>query len=390
VRVAFDASVFGTGRGGDETHLASILVGLAQVAGPDDRFPLFVQRRAELPESLAGDPRFPIAGYVSPRGLTRFAVELGLAVSRLKPRPELLVSVTHAPIWSRVPSALMIGDLSFHHHPSMYPPLARSRLRTLVPYQVKRAQMVITPSRFTRQDIIEHYGADPSRVFVVHPATNPAVRPPGEWAEESPALQAWGHQSGAGVPYLLYLGNLHPRKNVVRLIRAFAEARASDPDLASTRLLVVGRHWWGGHEERGAAYYAPPGAVVFLGQVSDEQRDYLLRHALAVAYPSIFEGFGLPILEAMASGAPVLTSNRTAMPAVAGDAAVLVDPFDIEDIAKGIRRILTDADLRAELRERGFEQASKFSITATGNAAIAALEHGRQLRPPGRPSRLGT
>jgi len=122
--------------------------------------------------------------------------------------------------------------------------------------------------------------------------------------------------------------------------------------------------------------------VVRTGFVPDEVRSAIIARAVALAYPSIFEGFGLPILEAMQAGTPVLTSNRTAMPGVAGDAAILVDPFDVDDIAKGIRLLLTDADLREDLRQKGFEQAARFSVTATGEAALAAFERGRQLGPP--------
>jgi glycosyltransferase involved in cell wall biosynthesis len=376
MRIAIDASALGSHRGGDETHLRSLLRGLAAAAGPSDRFPLFVRAGCRLPEEVRGDPRFPVAGTVSPLGLVRFGAELSARVAALRPAPELLVTYTHAPLWSPVPTALVLGDLSFVHLPDLFPPFARLRLRALVPPQLGRARLVLVPSEFTRRDVIEHYRADPDRVRVVPPAFDPTISCEPEVDEET---VAWAHENGARHPFVLYLGNLHRRKNVGRLIRAFGQVLGSEPDLAGARLLVAGAPWWGGDEERGAAHFAPPGSVVFLGRVSDRQRDYLLATADAVAYPSLFEGFGLPVLEAMAAGTPVVTSNTTSLTEVAGDAALLVDPYDVEEIAKALRRVLTDGELRDELRARGLIQARAFDHLRTGESALEAFE---SLRRP--------
>lgn len=386
MRIAIDASVLGSHRGGDETHLRSMLRGLAEQAGSDDSFPLFVRRRAHLPEEIVGDPRFRVAGTVSGLGATRFGVELAARLAATRPAPDLVVSFTHSPLWTNVPTALVLGDLSFEHMPEMFPPLTRARLRNLVPLHVARASLVMTPSQFTRHDVIERYGADPSRVVVVPPAFDPSIS---TRSADDVETTTWARQNGARPPFLLYVGNLHARKNVARLIRAFGQVLASDPDLAGARLLIAGASWWGGDEERGAAHFAPPGSVVFLGRVTDRQRDHLLAAADLVAYPSLFEGFGLPVLEAMAAGTPVITSDRTSLTEVAGGAALLVDPYDVDDIAKAIRRILTDADLREDLRTRGLVRARVFTHQQTGAAALEAFEHARSLegrhRVPARP-----
>jgi glycosyltransferase involved in cell wall biosynthesis len=384
VRIAIDASTFGSRRGGEENYLASILSGLGEMADPADRFPLLVRRGGFLPEPIVGHQLFPIAGYVSRSGLVRFSIGLERELAHAWPVPEIVVSITHTTLRAAVPRALIVGDLCFHHHPDLYPPPVRARLRNLVPRQARAARAVITPSAFTRRDVIEHLGVDPQRVFVVPPACGHSTAPADR---EDPALQMWAQKSGARDPFLLYVGDLHPRENVVRLIHAFGQVMAADPELRHCRLIVAGRFSWKGQEERGAAYHAPPGAVVFLGQVTDDQRGYLLRHATAVAYPAIFEGSGLPVVEAMAAGAAVLTSDRTALPQVAGDACLLVDPFDVVDIAKGVRRLLTEAALRAELRERGLQRAQCFTTKATGDAAMAALQAALALASPARRGR---
>jgi len=379
MRIAIDASGLGSHRGGDETHLRSLLRGLAAAAGPCDRFPLFVRAGGRLPEEVRRDPRFPVVGTVSPHGLVRFGAELSARLAALQPAPQLLVTYTHAPLWSPIPTALVLGDLSFEHLPELFPPSVRLRLRGLVPPQVRQARLVLVPSEFTRRDVIERYRADPARVKVVPPAFDPTISTDPEVDEET---AAWAHENGARHPFVLYVGNLHRRKNVGRLIRAFGQVLASEPDLAGARLLVAGAPWWGSDEERGAAHFAPPGSVVFLGRVTDRQRDYLLAAADAVAYPSLFEGFGLPVLEAMAAGTPVVTSGCTSLTEVAGDAALLVDPYDVDDIAKALRRVLTDRDLRDELRSRGLERARAFHHRRTGESALEAFA---SVRTPAAP-----
>ena len=174
-------------------------------------------------------------------------------------------------------------------------------------------------------------------------------------------------------PYFLYLGNLQPRKNLPRLVAAFARARRATPQLAGYRLVIAGEHWaWGGARE-GLAGLAPAGSVAFLGRVTDDERDTLFRDTTAFVYPSIFEGFGLPPLEALAAGAPVVASRTSAMPEVLGDAAVLVDPLEIDMIANALVRVATDGALRADLRVRGPERAARFSAQAMGERALVAF-----------------
>lgn len=374
--VALDGTALGSGRGGDETYLRGLLRGLREVASPDDRFPLFLRPGASAVDLV--DDRFPSIALPGGSAARRLTVSMRRSVQRVSPRPDLLHSITHAPVASPVPSALTVTDLSFRHHPEHYRPDVRLRLESLVPRQARRASAVITLSEFCRTDLVENLGLDEEKVFVVPCAVEP-IPELGEdtWAEAA----TWCAERGVRGPFIAYVGNLHPRKNVARLITAFSAAVA-DGRLDGCQLVIAGARWWGGgHEERAAAA-APDGSVVLLGRVSEAVRVYVLRAAAAVAYPSVFEGFGLPPIEAMSAGTPVLTSRCTSLPEVVGDAALLVDPLDEDEIADGLVRLVTDDHLRASLRTKGVARAQQYDAARTGTAALAAFRAARARGAP--------
>lgn len=368
MRVALDASFLGAQRGGDETFVSGLLEGLARRRAPGDSFPLLLPSPV-APPSVTGDSAFPVVPLRRASGPWHFAVGLPTALRRISPL-DLALSVTHIPLTGTVPAALVLGDLSFVHRPQDYPAHTARRLRALVPRHLARARAVLVPSEFTRRDVLDTYGVDPDRVHVVPNRVAPAVvRDPDDpfTAAEAAALAA----RGVRPPYLLYLGNLHPRKNVAALVRAFLRARSEEPALLGHRLVVAGARWFHGDAEALAARGDPD--VVFLGRVSDTARTLLLSGAEALAYVSLFEGFGLPPLEAMAHGVPVLSSTVTSMPEVCGDAALLVDPTDQDAVTAGLRRILEEEALRDRLRQAGPARAAAFGADRVGDAALAAF-----------------
>jgi glycosyltransferase involved in cell wall biosynthesis len=211
------------------------------------------------------------------------------------------------------------------------------------------------------------YGLPPAKVAVVPLAIDPP-------APVDADTQAGLRARGVREPYLLYLGNLHPRKNVPLAIETFLRLRSRSADLAGHQFVVAGRAWFGGRAEADAAAAAPDGAVLVLDRVSDSEREALLRDAEALVYLSVFEGFGLPPLEAMARDTPVLASTATAIPEVCGDGALLVDPRDRGAVEAAMRRILTDDELRSGLVLAGRERVSHFDVAATGGALYSAVE----------------
>ena len=365
MNVGIEASVIGSGRGGDETYIMSLLSGLAAVADDDlDRFPVYMRPGVSLPRSIAGRPAFPVR-VVPARGAMRYALTLPIALARETVRIDVLHSILHAPLYGGVPRAVMITDLSFRHHPEFYRRHTRLRLDLLIPIHVRQARVVMTLSEFCKRDLINTYGVPADKVFVVPVGIAPASR------RDIASARPWLATRGVDGPFFLYVGNLQPRKNLPRLIRAFHHARASDVALAHHRLLIAGAPWrWGGERD---AMTADPDSVRFVGRVTDDERNFLMAAADALVYPSIFEGFGLPPLEAMAVGTPVIAANTSAMPEVLGDAALLVDPFDVSAIARALVRIASEPGLRAQLRERGHARVAKFTSRRTAETALAAF-----------------
>lgn len=388
--VAIDATPLGSGRGGDETYMRTVLQGLGATAEPGDRIRVLLRPGAGLPAGVPeGDGRFTTEQLRS-GGPVRL-LTLGRTARRTGRGGESFLGYTHLPVAAPDASVLVVTDLSFRHHPEHYPRTTRLRLNALVPRQARRARVVVTLSEFCRDDLVDSYGLDADRVVVVpcaaepqHPADGAqtvetqtdAARTASARADSTRAdstraddVQAWAAAQGlARAPFVLYLGNLHPRKNVRRLIEAFGQAAVPD-----VRLVIAGGRWWAGGGEEQEAARAAPGSVLMTGRVTDAQRAWLLRSASAVAYPSLFEGFGLPPLEAMAVGTPVLSSDAAALPETCGDAALLVDASDTAALADGLVRVLTDADLRARLRTAGPARARAFSVHRTGQAARRAL-----------------
>lgn len=371
MRVLLDATGLGSGAGGDETMLSGVLQGLAAVAPPEDRYVVVAAEGAKLPSAVLGDDRFSIDRVRRLPGALHFTTVLPRVVATARPQPDLVFSATHGPIHSAVPLALMVQDLSFEHRPEDYPPSTSRRLRWAVRTQVRQARAVLTVSEHARNDLIRTYRLDPSRVLTVPNAALPP--PPLDEARAAAARDAL-RADGVDGPFLLYLGNLHPRKNVGTVIEAFGRARAAGSELDGHRLVIAGGRWWGDGEEEAALRLAPEGSVVFLGRVDEIQREVLLRDATALCYLSLFEGFGLPPLEAMARSTPVIVSDRTSIPEVVGDAGEIVGPFDVDAVAEAMRRLAIDRDRVAELRERGLGRAAAYSVEATGRALRHAFQ----------------
>ncbi len=367
--VAIDATSIGSQLGGDETATRALLRGLRQLMGPEDQVLVLAAAGAELPECVRGGQGFSIDQTLRHAGIRHFAATVPLwlaSLVRRGQRPDVVISLTHAPLWSPFPVALLVPDLSFLRVPDAYPPVTRFRLRTLVRRQVNRAAMVLTVSEFSRTDLMAAYGLAPEKVAVIPLSIDPPRHP-------EPAARDALTARGVRAPYLLYLGNLHPRKNVALAITEFRAARAADDRLAEHQFVIAGRPWFGSDAEARAAADAEPGEIVLLDRVSDAEREVLLTDAAALVYLSAFEGFGLPPLEAMARDTPVLASSLTAVPEICGDAAVLVDPGEPGAVRPGLVTVLLDPSRRAQLIDRGRRRVSDFDVDATGRALAQAI-----------------
>lgn len=360
--IGVDATALGSGRGGDETYLRAVLRGLAAVG--DDRIVAYARHGASVDAETDGRLRW---NTISPAGSARLAGPLALAWRRGGHDAQL--AYTHVPFGAPKSTALVVTDLSFRHVPDMYPRSARARLEALVPFQARRAPAVITLTDFCRDDLIENCRLEPEKVFVAPCAIDDPIELE---SDEADAARSSLRARGVDGPFVLYLGNLHARKNVAGLIRAFARSETGTKSLA--KLVIAGAEWFGGGGEHDAMAGVAQEQVVRLGRVSDIEREVLLRDATCLGYPSFFEGFGLPPLEAMARGTAVVASNRTSIPEVVGDAGLLVDPADDQAIADALDELVLDERRRAHFEAAGLERAARYDVDQTGRGVRAALK----------------
>ncbi len=258
-----------------------------------------------------------------------------------------------------------VHDLAFDRFPDLFPREWRLLYRAGVRAAVKRARALLAPSRCTADDLIER-GADPARVHVTPLAPSLTVR------SEDPAGSVM--RLGVPDPYVLFVGTLEPRKNLVRLIRAYRQVA---PDVPHALVLAGGDGWHGPELDEELAREGP-GRIVRTGWLDASDLDALYRRASAFVYPSLYEGFGLPVLDAMSRGVPVVTSNTSSLAELAGDTAILVDPTDVAEMAEGVARVLTDHAAAADLSARALTHAAAYTWEATARATLAA--YGAALR----------
>ena len=251
---------------------------------------------------------------------------------------------------------LTVHDLSFARVPHAASPPLKAYLDAVVPGSVARADHILADSAATKRDLVELYGTPETKITVLYSGVSQRYRP----VHDATQLEELRAKYGLlGLDYVLSVGTVQPRKNYARVIKALAQLRAKGHDL---HYVVAGGKGWLNDDIRATIEKTGMEDYVrLLGFVDDEDLPALYTGARMLALPSLYEGFGFPVLEAMACGTPVMTSNVSSLPEVAGEAALLVDPLDVEAIACAISRLDTDVDLRARLIEAGFRQAAKFT-----------------------------
>ena len=272
------------------------------------------------------------------------------------------------PPFSRARTVFTLHDLIFKFFPEYHLPLNRAFLGLMLPRFLRRADAIIAVSECTKRDAIRLYHLPPERITVIYEGVDPALRPESDSARIAQARARYAHDQ----PFILYLGTIEPRKNIVALIDAVRALRARG---LPHRLLIAGRKGWLYQPTLDhVAQMGMSDAVDFLDYVPDAELPALFSACDAFVFPSLYEGFGLPPLEAMACSAPVVCSNTSSLPEVVGDAAVLFDPRDIGEIASAIERVVSDAALRDELRAKGIAQAAKFSWERAARETLAVYE----------------
>ncbi|HLG53754.1 MAG TPA: glycosyltransferase family 1 protein [Vicinamibacterales bacterium] len=366
MRVAIDARKlhdFGIG-----TYIRNLLRQLARI--DHDTEYVLLCGEGDLGVAAQLGPNFRAVLEPSPNYSIREQIHVPWVLRR--ERPDLYHAPHYVlPAGVRCRSVVTIHDCIHLMFPQYLPSrVAYAYARAQMWAAARRSDCILTVSDASKRDILNLFNVPPEKIVVIYNAIDAhfSVTPPEEAVARVRERYQLDHK------FVLYVGNIKPHKNLVRLIEAFAELRRGD--LEDLKLLIIGDEISKLPALRRAVHrHKLHKHVRFLGYLPDDQLAVLYRLASVFVFPSLYEGFGLPPLEAMASGTPVVTSNVSSLPEVVGDAAVLVDPYDVDSIVDGLRQVLTDPARAAEMRRRGLDRAREFSWERSVAKTLAVYRH---------------
>ena len=373
MRIAIDAHSVGTQLAGNESYATNLIEALAQIDKTNE-YTLYVTKTEAVERFHRRWPNFDVRQTVPHTPLIRIPLILS-AELRKRPVDVLHVQFT-APPASPCPVVVSIHDLSFEHLPQTFTRRSRTQLRLTVRYSARVAARVIVPTDYGKNDLATTYKIPPEKIDVIPLAAGRTFSPASE-KDVQRVRQTYVIQD----EYILSVGSIQPRKNLPRLIAAFARLRSTWSNGKLPKLVLVGKQAWLYDETIRAIESAGiEDSVILTGYVPAADLPALYTGATCFVYPSYFEGFGLPPLEAMRCGTPVITGNTTSLPEVVGDAALTVDPFSVEALESGIKKLLINPDLRATLRVKGLAQAEGFNWQDTARETLAVYQRAYQIK----------
>ncbi len=363
MRIAVDAHAIGRHLTGNEVYVRSLLGGFAEI----DRHSEFLAYISEPGAEQWIPERFGIR-HVASNPYHR----LGWDLARLarQDKPDLLHVQYTAPLLGSVPLIVTVHDVSFLEHPEYFTFSRRSQLRFTVARTVRQAAKIVTVSEFSRDGILRAYDVSPDKVRVVPNAANPAFRPIGREKAQASVRE----RLGLTVPFVLSVGDLQPRKNQIGLIEAFVRLLRAQPQLPHHLVLTGKETWFAPKVKEAARTSGFADRIHFTGWVTDAELLEIYNACDLFVFPSFYEGFGLPILEAMACGRAVACSNTSAMPEVADGAGLLFDPNNAESITRAMSDILLDSELRGRMERLGLQRAALFSWQKSARATLDVYE----------------
>ena len=369
MRIGIDAHMVGQRETGNETYVVGVVRALRQLDSQNE-YRVFVLDRpgpfAELETS-----RFQCEVIRPANSFVR--IPLSMPFMAWRHSLDVLHATYIAPPLCSCPTLVAVHDISFVHFPEFFSPRVRLLLSTLVPLSINRAARVLTLSEHTKRELVAHYGIPEDKITVTYAAASDIYRP---ITDREASAQVCEKYQIAG-PFVLAGGNIQPRKNLSRLIEAYAQLRGTEQ--IPHKLVIVGQSNWRASEVyQTVRQHGLDVDVIFTGYVPEEDLCLLYNAAQVFVYPSLYEGFGLSPLEAMACGTPTATSNTASLPEVVGDAALTFDPYQVDDMAAVLRTVIADAKLREQLARKGLDQVRRFSWERTALRILAACEEVHQ------------
>lgn len=353
------------------------------LAHPEHQF-IFLFDRAYDPEFIFAANVKPVVVFPQARHPLLYIIWFEMMLPRIlrKYKVDVFVSTDgFVSLRSKIPSIAVVHDLNFEHYPQHLPSLVLKYLKFFMPRFARHAGRIVTVSEYSKKDIERQYKIESSKIDVAYNGVNESYSP----MDEETQSQVRNELTG-GQPYFYFVGALHPRKNLEGLFKAFDLYKMKQPN--NTKLVVVGnKMWWTPSIKERYEQMKYRDSVVFLGHQSPERLNQIVASGIALVYVSYFEGFGIPIVEAFKAQTAVITSNVTSMPEVAGDAALLVDPSQPQQIAEAMFLIENDVQLREQLISKGLERVKNFSWDTTSQILWNSIEklHQQVSKAPERP-----
>ncbi len=350
MRFSVDAHAIGCHLTGNEVYIRNLLHEFARLDRSSD-FIAYVSK----PGAHLQVPKTIRTSQVSENPFRRLGLDLPMKLRY--DRPDLLHVQYTGPLGCSVPLVVSVHDVSYLEHPQYFTKFRSTQLRLTVKRTVEAAARILTPSEFSRKAILRHYNLNEEKVVVVPNAVSSSFRP----VERESAAAVIEEKFGITGPFVLTVGDLQPRKNHLGLLHAFEETLRQHPHLPH-RLVFVGKETWYSKELHKAVLRSNvAGRVHFTGFVEDPDLLHFYGACDLFVFPSFYEGFGLPILEAMACGRAVACSSATAMPEVANAAGILFDPYSVPEMARAIGDVLLDDEMRQRLERLGTNRAASFT-----------------------------
>lgn len=351
MKIAIDVHSIGTQAGGNETYFRQLLRGLA-LDQSNHEYTVFYIHPAAM-EETHGDPRFKFVA-IPKNPVARLGLALPWKLRQL--RPQIFHCQYVQPPFTACKTVVTIHDLAHEHYPEYFHPAEAMRMRKMVRSTAKKATHITTVSEFSAADISKRFAVPREKISVSYLAAPEEFHP----REKQVCQEHLARSYGLNFPFILYIGRLQARKNLPRLVEAYSLLRKQG---LTAKLVLAGKKDWQAEKLIGKIRELRlEDSVVFPGYIPWNDVPLFYNAAELFIFPSIFEGFGLPVVESMASGAPTITSFGSSLEEVAGDGALLVDPLDVTSIAGAMQRVLGERDLRNQLIERGLRRSAQFSI----------------------------
>jgi glycosyltransferase involved in cell wall biosynthesis len=361
MRIGIDAHALGSRSSGNETYFEQLIQHLAKTAANGIRYVVYYThpsgaRRVPSSEKLQLKRIRPATPF--------WRIPVGFPLEFRKEKLDIFHAQHVIPPFCKCKTVVYIPDIAYEHFPESFSRFETLWLKVLIRRSAERADHIITLSDYSKEDIAKTYDIDPRKITVTYLGAGDQYFP----SDKEKCREQIAAKYGVTAPFLLYVGRLQERKNLPRLLSAYARLRKEGVD---EKLVLVGKKdWMFGNIHAQVESLGLATSVIFAGYVPSSELPAFYNAAEAFVFPSIFEGFGLPVIEAMACGLPVLTSFGSSLEEIAGDAAVLVDPLSEESIAKGLGELLGDVHFRARLGQAGLVRSASFSFKKAAEQTI--------------------